>query len=66
MLLTTAAWAGLHIQYDLFQIALLAVGGLSLGYARIRTNSLAVPFVMHALNNLFGTIEASVYLHFLK
>ena len=66
VLLTTAAWAGLHIQYDLFQIALLAVGGLSLGYARIRTNSLAVPFLMHALNNLFGTIEASVYLHFLK
>jgi uncharacterized protein len=66
VLLTTAAWAGLHIQYDLFQIALLFVGGLSLGYARIRTNSLAVPFLMHALNNLFGTIEASVYLHFLK
>ncbi len=66
MLLTTAAWAGLHIQYDLFQISLLAVGGLTLGYARIRTNSLAVPFMMHALNNLFGTIEASVYLHFLK
>jgi len=66
VLLTTAAWASLHRQYDLFQIALLAVGGITLGYARIRANSLAVPFVMHALNNLFGTIEASVYLHFLK
>jgi membrane protease YdiL (CAAX protease family) len=66
VLLTTVAWASLHIQYDLFQIAILFIVGLTLGYARIRTGSLAVPLAMHAANNLLATLEASVYLHFLK
>jgi uncharacterized protein len=66
VLLTTAAWASLHLQYDLYQLALLFVAGLTLAIARIRTNSLAVPFAMHALNNLIAALEASIYLHFLK
>jgi membrane protease YdiL (CAAX protease family) len=66
VLLTTVAWASLHIQYCLFQISTIFLVGLTLGYARIRTGSLAVPLAMHAVNNLLATLEASVYLHFLK
>jgi membrane protease YdiL (CAAX protease family) len=38
--------------------------GLLLGYARIRTGSLYIPIGMHALNNLWATLEAAIKVHF--
>jgi membrane protease YdiL (CAAX protease family) len=39
---------------------------LLLGYARIRTGSLFIPIGMHALNNLWATLEVAIKVHFLS
>ena len=38
--------------------------GLLLGYARIKSKSIAVPFAMHAFMNLVATVETAVFLKF--
>jgi len=61
---TSAAWAGLHGQYDLFQIGTIFVFGLLLGYARIRSGTLTAPLLMHAANNLLATVQVALYVRF--
>ena len=50
-------WAALHIQYDWAGMVQIFVIGLFLGWIRWRSGSLLLPFVLHALFNLEGTIE---------
>ena len=66
VLATSASWAVIHLQYDLYQIALIFFIGILLGIARLRTGSLWVPLAMHALMNLLATIEAGLCIHGLK
>lgn len=47
-------WAGVHYSYGIGTIALVAIDGLLLGFARHRTNSLYVPMAMHVLGNLIS------------
>jgi len=51
LIITSALWAVLHVQYELEIIAFIFVFGLLLGLAREWTGSLWVPVAMHALNN---------------
>jgi membrane protease YdiL (CAAX protease family) len=60
IIITTLAWSVMHLQYDIYSIAGLFVGGLLLGFARLRSNSIYPPIVMHALQNLIATIEVVV------
>lgn len=60
VLLTALGWTALHTQYDLIDLSDLFLFGLLLGYARIRSGSLFVPIGMHALNNLWATVEAAI------
>ena len=62
VVVTSLAWSALHIQYDFVIIVSIFAGGLLLGYARIRANSVYVPIVMHALQNLLATIVVIFYL----
>lgn len=64
VVLTSLAWTALHTQYDLFDLSNLFLMGLLLGYARIRTGSLFIPIGMHALNNVWATLEAAIKVHF--
>jgi uncharacterized protein len=64
VVLTSLGWTALHTQYDLIDLADLFLMGLLLGYARIRTGSLYIPIGMHALNNLWATLEAAIKVHF--
>jgi len=59
ILITSAVWAAIHMQYDFYQISTIFVGGIVLGVARIRTNSLYVPMAMHSLMNVVATLEAA-------
>ena len=56
---TAALWALMHVQYGAYEIAQIFVLGLLLGIARHRTNSLIVPFVIHAANNLAANIQVA-------
>jgi membrane protease YdiL (CAAX protease family) len=62
IVLTSAAWAPLHVQYGLYGVSEIFVLGLILGYARLCSGSLVTPIVMHAINNLLAMLEAAVWL----
>jgi membrane protease YdiL (CAAX protease family) len=54
-ILTSAAWAGLHIGEPLHAVVLLFVMGLVLGFLLVRFGSLWVCFVCHAVwNGMFA------------
>ncbi|MBM3837908.1 MAG: HAD-IA family hydrolase [Verrucomicrobia bacterium] len=61
ILLTSAVWAAIHLQYDLYGMATIFVAGLLLGYARLKTGSLYAAIFMHALMNLIATIQVAVW-----
>ena len=61
ILISASGWAALHSQYDLYGVATIFVGGLALGIARHRTNSIFIPIMMHSLANFVATVETAVY-----
>lgn len=63
VLLTSLAWAAIHIQYDAYEIGTIFVGGLLLGTAKIRTGSVLLTMAMHSLLNIVATIEAAIFVH---
>lgn len=63
VLLTTLAWAILHLQYDLYQISIVFAGGLVLGTLRLKTGSLWSSILMHMVMNCWGIIEVILYFH---
>jgi len=57
IVLTSALWAAMHMQYGAFEIAQIFLLGVILGYARHRSGSLIVPLAMHALVNLAAHLQ---------
>lgn len=57
IILSSLGWAAIHLQYDVYGMVTIFVGGLMLGFARLKTNSLFVPMVMHSIMNVVATIE---------
>ncbi len=51
LLLTSALFAVVHVQYNAYELVHIVILGLILGLARMRTRSIWVPMAMHALNN---------------
>jgi uncharacterized protein len=65
ILLSALIWAPLHLQYDLYGVATVLVIGLLLGYGRLKTGSVYIPIVMHALMNFIAGMEIMIYVaHF--
>jgi len=62
VLLTAFAWALLHIQYDLFNIATIFIMGILLGVVRIKTGSLWSTIIMHGFNNMVALIVIALQL----
>ena len=61
ILVSSLGWSALHIQYDLYGVGTIFVLGLLLGAARLKSNSIYVPILMHAIASLIATIEAATY-----
>ena len=57
VLLTSAAWAAIHQQYDLYGIGLIFLDGIILGAVRVKTGSTLLCILLHALMNFIATIE---------
>ena len=62
MVLSSLAWAIIHLQYDLYGITQIFLGGLLLGYARFRSGSIFPAIAMHALMNLIATVQVIIFL----
>jgi hypothetical protein len=55
LLLSSMLFTVLHGQYNWYELAQIFVLGMVLGLARMRTQSLFTPIVMHAVNNGMAT-----------
>lgn len=62
VLLTAGLWAGIHFQYDVYDVGWIFLFGLMLGTARLRTGSLATPIVLHILWNSMAAAQVVWYL----
>jgi uncharacterized protein len=62
IILTSLTWAVIHTQYDVYGVTNIFIGGLLLGIARFKTQSIYLPITMHALMNLVATAELLIYL----
>jgi membrane protease YdiL (CAAX protease family) len=56
----SALWAMLHVQYDWFGILQIFLLGLLLGWARWRSGSTLLAFVLHGLANAWAMIETAM------
>jgi membrane protease YdiL (CAAX protease family) len=60
IVIASACWSLLHLQYDCYSIIQIFLAGLLLGAARLKTQSLYPPLAMHSLMNLLATVEVVV------
>jgi uncharacterized protein len=56
-LLTSATWAAIHLQYDIYYIGLIFCLGLLFATARFKTNSLITPIIMHMIFNSLSLVQ---------
>ena len=61
ILITAAAWAVIHVQYDAYLIATIFVLGIFFGVARARTGSLYPTIALHVVTNLIATVEMRLF-----
>jgi membrane protease YdiL (CAAX protease family) len=63
VIVSSAAWAMIHIQYDVYGIVTILVLGLVLGVATVTTGSIILTMFLHFLCNLVATAEAAIQAH---
>jgi membrane protease YdiL (CAAX protease family) len=59
--MTAVVWGGIHQQYEPLDIFFICTGGVILGLARLKTDSVYTPIMLHSLMNLVATIETSLF-----
>ena len=59
--MTAVVWGGIHQQYEPLDIFFICTGGVILGLARLKTNSVYTPIVLHALMNLVAIVETALF-----
>lgn len=57
IVVTAALWAAIHLQYDLYGIATIFAMGVLLGVVRQKSESLYLPFGLHAVVNLLAVTQ---------
>ena len=60
ILLTSALWASIHVQYDWFFIGEVFVLGLILGWMRCRSGSTWLTVVLHGAYNLIAVAQGTL------
>ncbi len=61
-IITSAIWAGIHLQYGLYEIVLIFFVGLLLAYSKAKTGSLYIPIAMHSFMNVVAIVEIELNL----
>jgi len=62
ILVTSATWAAVHLQYELYGIISIFIVGLVLGIARFTTGSILTTIMMHSIMNLVATVQTAIYM----
>ncbi len=60
IIVTSLAWASLHVQYGMYEIGTIFILGIILGIAKQRTGSLWAPITIHACWNLAAIIQLAI------
>ncbi|MFC1900875.1 lysostaphin resistance A-like protein [Chloroflexota bacterium] len=61
VLLTSLVWTSLHaVQYGIYELTILFVTGIILGFARHKTGSLWAPLLMHSVMNALAMLEVAI------
>lgn len=61
-MITSAVWAGIHLQYGLYEIVTIFFIGLIFAYAKAKTDSLYIPIAMHSFMNFAAIVEIELNL----
>lgn len=56
VVLTSLLWAVIHGQYEFIYLFMIFLIGIVFGYARVMTNSLYIPMIMHGLMNFWSVM----------
>jgi uncharacterized protein len=59
VVVTSAFWAIIHIQYSAYYISVIFCLGLIFGLAKIKTKSILTPLILHMANNAFALMMAA-------
>ena len=62
VVLSSAAWAGIHLQYDLYGITVIFLLGLILGTAGVKTGSSILTMFLHSFCSFVATAETMIHL----
>ncbi len=57
IILSSAVWTAMHMQYNWFFLGQVFAIGLLFGYLRYRSNSTWLTVILHGINNLAATIQ---------
>ena len=57
VILSSAAFAAMHVQYEWYGIAFVLVDGLLFAICRLRTGSLYLPMLLHVCGNSYAVLE---------
>ena len=63
---TSAAWAAMHVQYDVFTLGQIFCIGLLLGWIRWASGSTLLTIMLHMLANLTACIQAAIKVEWLS
>jgi uncharacterized protein len=66
IVVTAAAWAVMHIQYDTFAVAQILLIGLLLGWLRWATGSTVLAIGLHVLANLAACVQAAIVVEWMR
>ncbi len=61
VLITSALWAAIHLQYELYILMIIFIMGVLLGIARLRSGSVLLTIGLHSLFNLVAIVEVAIY-----
>lgn len=62
VIVSSAAWAIMHVQYDIYGIATIFLLGLILGTARVKTGSVILTMFLHSFCSFVATVEVVIQL----
>jgi uncharacterized protein len=66
IMLTSAIWAGIHVQYDWYGVVQVFCLGLLFGWVRARSGSTLLTIMMHAVCNIAATVETAAIVDWLS
>jgi membrane protease YdiL (CAAX protease family) len=66
ILLSSALWAIIHVQYGPYDIASIFLMGIFLGVVRRRTGSVPLTIMLHMIANAVATLEAFIHSHVVR